>query len=168
MRLPEAAPATAAMFASEFVLRPIRPGVDDEAFVEVANDAFADHASPVRFTVEGIRFAMTRPGFDPVTISSAPAEDPGQLIGFARIEGFELDGHSRGRRARDRASPGVACQGPRAPAAAMVRGRAPAARRPGRVPPVEARNTGALRLYEAEGFEREGVAALDLADSLTR
>ncbi len=154
MHLPETTPVVEPAFGADVNLRSSRPGIDEPAFVEVANDAFADHPSPVRFSLAGARLAMSRPGFDPITVSLlAPAADPEQLIGFARIElvrteGGELAGdvHAIGLRRAWR-SRGLGRELLRWSVTELRR------RHAGDIYlTVEAENSAALRLYETEGF----------------
>ncbi|HEX7492367.1 MAG TPA: GNAT family N-acetyltransferase [Candidatus Limnocylindrales bacterium] len=73
-------------FPHEIAGRTFGSWVSLERFVDLLNVSFADHPSPIAWTVAQIEFAHSRPGFDPTGIFLlTPADSPHQLIGFARI-----------------------------------------------------------------------------------
>jgi mycothiol synthase len=70
----------------------MEPGLDDERFVDVANESFADHPSPIRLSVSELRHVHSRPEFDPRTVLVvAEATAPERLIGFSRVDSFDDD-----------------------------------------------------------------------------
>jgi mycothiol synthase len=73
-------------FPPQFSVRGIR---DDELerYVELVNDAFADHPTPVSWTVASIRIVHALPDFDPGgLLLVTPRDDTEHLIAFARVE----------------------------------------------------------------------------------
>lgn len=156
MRLPPEAAVAAPWFPSDVVVRWLEPGADDEAYVELANDAFRDHPSPLTFTLERVRHVHALADFDPSTILLlAPADDPDHLVGFVRAQRYDDEGRALGdigpvglRRAwRGR---GLGRQ--------LLRWGVEDLRRRGAREvylSVEGENDGALRLYESEGFARD-------------
>ena len=95
MRLAAERPVPGPTFADDLVVRPMEPGADDERFVDMANESFADHPSPIRLSVAELRHAHSRPEFDPRTVLVvAEAAAPERLIGFSRIDRYDDD---RGR-----------------------------------------------------------------------
>jgi mycothiol synthase len=66
-------------------VRAIAPGADDAAVVALLNEAFADHPSPMRFSVDRIGEAHARPDFDVTDVCLAhEPDDPQRLVGFCR------------------------------------------------------------------------------------
>ena len=156
LRLPAgvAAPVDAPRHVKGFEFRQFGPDTSDAALVDLMNDAFADHPSPMRFDLERIAEAHARSDFDPSDILLAHEEGaPGRLAGFCR------------------ATLGPAKSQPQRGDIRLV-GVLPASRRRGIGREllrwgiahvrtrgagdvdlaVEALNTGALRLYLHEGF----------------
>jgi len=79
-------------FGDDLVVRWMEPGPDDERFVEVVQQSFADHPSPILLSVPELRSVHSRPGFDPRTVLViAEASVPERLIGFARVDRFDDD-----------------------------------------------------------------------------
>jgi mycothiol synthase len=59
--------------------------VDLTKFVALLNAAFADHPSPITWTLDEIEYAHSRPDFDPGTILLAcPADRPDEPVAFVR------------------------------------------------------------------------------------
>jgi mycothiol synthase len=80
-------------FADDLIVRWMQPGPDDERFVDVANESFADHPSPIVLSVPELRHVHSRPEFDPRTVLVvAEAGEPERLIGFSRVDRFDDDG----------------------------------------------------------------------------
>jgi mycothiol synthase len=74
-------------FPPEVAVRALGAEEDPTAFVDLLNDSFLDHATPLSTTVEAVRYFHTLPGFDPSGILLVtPAAAPGELVGFARVE----------------------------------------------------------------------------------
>ncbi len=58
-----------------------------EPFVDLMNETFADHPTPVSWTVDVIRHVHALPHFDPTGILLlTAADDPARLIGFTKVE----------------------------------------------------------------------------------
>lgn len=156
MRLPPGAPVAPPAFPDDVVVRWLEPGRDDEAYVELANDAFRDHPSPLTFTLERVRLVHGTPGFDPSTILLvAPAADPGSLVGFVRVERYDDEGRPLG----DIGPVGLrrGWQG-RGLGRQLLRWGVDTLRGRGAGDiylSVEGENDNALRLYESEGFARD-------------
>ena len=149
-------PAPEPAFPDDVVARWLEPGADDEAYVELANDTFRDHPSPLAFDLARIRHVHGLPGFDPSTILLlAPAAARDELIAFVRVDRYADDA---GRPAGDIGPIGVRCawRG-RGLGRELLRWGIADLRRRGAEDvflSVEDANGGALRLYESEGFER--------------
>jgi mycothiol synthase len=80
-----ATPAPA--FPPEVTTRRFTPGEPLEAYVELINDTFADHPTPLSWTLDVVRHVHGLPDFDPGGILLvADAADPDRLIGFTRVE----------------------------------------------------------------------------------
>jgi len=156
MRLPPDAPVTPPRFPADVVVRWIEPGADDEAYVELANDAFRDHPSPLTFTLDRVRLVHGLPDFDPSSILLlAPAGDRDRLVGFVRIQRYDDEGRALG----DLGPIGLrAGWRGRGVGRELLRWGLDELRRRGAAEiylSVEGRNDGALRLYESEGFLRD-------------
>ena len=157
MRLDEAATPPPPAFPDDLVVRWLEPGTDEPAFVELVNEIFLDHPSPLHVELGEVRRAHARQGFDPSTILLvSPASDRERLVAFCRVAtSTEDDGALAGevklvgvrREARAR---GLGRQ--------LVRWGVDALRQRGVARTflsVEGENEGALRMYEDEGFRRE-------------
>jgi mycothiol synthase len=157
LRLPAGTPLDPPRFATDRRVRPILPAEDDVAFVELVNDTFRDHPTPLVLDLEQMRRVHARPGFDPSTILLVtPAVEPGRLVAFCRIRGHADD---EGRPTWEVAQVGVreALRG-RGLGRELVRWGVTEARRRGAgdvLLSVESENEGALRLYESLGFGRD-------------
>ena len=76
-----------ARFPDWVVTRTLDPGEPLEPFVDLMNRTFADHPTPVSWTIDVVRHVHTLPEFDPAgVLLVSPADDPGRLIGFTRVE----------------------------------------------------------------------------------
>ncbi len=85
LRLPAGATVVAPAPVPGFDVRAFGPEIGAEALVELMNDAFADHPSPMRFDLARIQEAHTRPDFDALDIRVAHEHgDPARLAGFCR------------------------------------------------------------------------------------
>ena len=92
MRLAADRPVPGPAFADALVVRWMEPGPDDERFVDVANESFADHPTPIRLSISEMRHVHSRPEFDPRTILVvAEAAAPERLVGFARVDRYDGD-----------------------------------------------------------------------------
>ena len=144
----------AAVFPAEVVVRAVRPGDDDDRYIALINQAFADHASPLSWPAEYIREIHARPDFDPAgVLLVAPVSTPDRLIGFCRT--LELPG-DEGRR---RGEVGIVGLLPewrgRGLGRQLLRWGVAYLRSLGLAEielSVEARNERALELYRQEGF----------------
>ena len=125
--------------------------------MDLVNDAFLDHPSPLRLTAAEVRRAHATPGFDPATILR---RDPG---GGAGPAGRVLPGDPLPRRRRPRDGRGQAAGRAAVRRGATGLGRALTAwgvaelRRRGAeeiVISVEGENEAALGIYLDLGFER--------------
>ena len=156
MRLPDGTPVGAPRFPDDVVTRPIEPGPDDAGFVELVNDTFAEHPSPLVLDLATISRVHGTPEFDPTTILLlSPADDPGRVIAFCRVGHYpDNDGRPVGevklvgvrREARGR---GLGRE--------LVRWGVAAVRERGGGDvylSVEGENAGALGLYESLGFRQ--------------
>jgi mycothiol synthase len=157
MRLAEGTVPVPPRFPDDVVVRWLEPGTDERAFVELVNEIFLDHPSPLSLELEEVERVHGRKDFDPSTILLvAPAGDPERLVAFCRVGTFEEDdGTTAGevklvgvRRAargtglgRELVRWGVAALRERQVARTYLS--------------VESENEGALRIYEREGFRRE-------------
>ncbi|MFH0750207.1 MAG: GNAT family N-acetyltransferase [Chloroflexota bacterium] len=156
MERPADDPGPAPDLPPGFVARAWDPARDAIlAFVELLNDSFADHPTPVSWTEAIIRAAHSAPEFDPGDILLvAPAEAPERVIAFCRARSYPADDPPYGEvkligvlppwrgRGLGRALLrwGVHhLQGRGIPTTALA---------------VSAANKHALRMYEAHGFRR--------------
>jgi mycothiol synthase len=156
MRLPAGSPVEPPRFPGEVVVRRYEPGTDDEAYVELANDSFLDHPSPLTFTLDHVRFVHGRPGFDPSTILLVePASERGRLVGFVRVDPYE----DAGRQLGDIGPVGLRREWRgRGIGRELLRWGVQDLRRRGAGDiylSVEGKNADALRLYEGLGFVRD-------------
>lgn len=90
MRLTRDRPAEPPAFAADVIVRWFEPGTDDEVYVELLNATFADHPSPISWSLDEIRNVHGLPGFDPTTILVvADAAAPRRLIGLVRVDRYD-------------------------------------------------------------------------------
>lgn len=76
-----------ASFPPDIDLRPLAPDEDLDAFVGLLNDTFADHPTPMSWTVDVIRHVNSLPDFDPTGIRIVTrAGRPADLVAFVRAE----------------------------------------------------------------------------------
>ncbi len=156
MERPAAEPCPAPAFPTGFVARTWTADRDAIGpYVELMNDAFADHPTPVSWTETLIEAVHAAPDFDPADILLvAPVADPARAVAFCRARLYPDDAEPYGevkligvlpgwrglglgrallrwgvRRLQDRGVPTIALA-------------------------VSAANEHALRLYEAHGFRR--------------
>ena len=158
MRRPSSAPLPDLEVPDELVLRTFRPGEDEEAFLALNAEAFADHPEQGRMTRADLDHRMAEEWFDPAGFFVAERRDePGRLVGF------------HWTKVADRGSG----DGPAGPGEVYVVGVSPRAQGAGLgrvltlaglhhlvavgVPEillyVEADNTPAVRVYSRLGFE---------------
>lgn len=84
-------------FPADVMVRAVRPGDDDDRYVELINRAFEDHPSPLSWPGDYIREVHARPEFDPASVLVVTvASDPDQMVGFCRT--LELPGDDGRRR----------------------------------------------------------------------
>jgi len=151
-----AVPPGPPVFPAGLSVRAFAPGADEPAFVELVNEAFRDHPSPLAVDVEAVRRVNAAPDFDPSTILLvAPVADPDRLVGFCRVGRYRDD---------DTVMTGeIRLLGVRSDARrrglgrALVRWGVGDLRRRGVdriVLSVEGQNESALGIYESEGFRR--------------
>ena len=77
----------AASFPPDVDVRTLAPDEDLDVFVGLLNDTFADHPTPMSWTVDVIRHVNSLPDFDPTGIRIVtPAGRPTDLVAFARVE----------------------------------------------------------------------------------
>jgi len=154
LRLPPEVSVDHPRFRDDIAVRPLIPGVDEPALVELVNVAFRDHPSPLTLDLEQVRRVHERPEFDPATILVvSPADEPGRLVAFCRIASYEDDD---GRPVGEVKLVGVlpAYRG-RGIGRELVRWGVGSVRRRGAGDvflSVEGENESALRLYSALGF----------------
>jgi mycothiol synthase len=73
-------------FAADVVARAFGEWLPLQTFVDLINAAFADHPSPLSWSLAQIEFAHGRPDFDPTTIMLVSSNDrPAEPVAFARI-----------------------------------------------------------------------------------
>jgi mycothiol synthase len=73
-------------FPAGFEPRALRPGPDDDAYLDILRKSFADHPLPLNVSLDIIRLAHSRPGFNPSNIAVVTNPDStGQLIAFCRV-----------------------------------------------------------------------------------
>jgi mycothiol synthase len=156
MRLDPAATVGVPAFGDDVVVRWLQPGTDEPAFVELVNEIFLDHPSPLHLDLGEVRRIHAAKDFDPSTILLvAPAADRDRLVAFCRVgRHTDDDGVAAGevrllgvrREARGR---GLGRE--------LVRWGVEALRERGTERiylSVEGENAGALGIYEAVGFRR--------------
>jgi len=156
MERPAAEPCPEPGFPPDVVVRTWERGRDAiPPFVDLLNASFADHPTPVSWTVTGIRAAHAAAGFDPRDVLLvAPVDDPDRPVAFCRARVYPEEqppygevkligvlpssrgrGLGRGllrwgiRHLQDRGVPTIALA-------------------------VSAANEHALRMYETHGFRR--------------
>jgi mycothiol synthase len=100
MRLRSGQPAQPAAFPDGLIVRWFEPGSDDEPYVALINESFADHPSPLRVTLGEIRHIHSLPDFDRrmVLVVGEPGEagDPERFVGFAVLGRYDEDGRRIG------------------------------------------------------------------------
>ncbi|HEX5165664.1 MAG TPA: GNAT family N-acetyltransferase [Thermomicrobiales bacterium] len=153
LRLDPATDVPPPRFPAGFEPRAIQPGPDDEAYLDLLRDSFADHPLQLNVSLDIIRLAHSRPSFNPSNVAVvANPDDAGQLIAFCRVILTEEDtgqhaeiGHLgvlpgyRGRGlGRELLRWGVHYLRSRGVAEILLA--------------VESRNNRALRIYERAGF----------------
>jgi mycothiol synthase len=84
--LPPGAVVPGPLFGVDVVGRQIGEWIPLERFVNLLNDSFAGHPTPISFTTAEIQTAHGRADFDPsAVLLLAPADTPEAPIGFVRI-----------------------------------------------------------------------------------
>lgn len=157
LRLPAGTAVASPRFPDDVLARPIRPGVDEPAFVDLLNTSFLDHPSPLRLEIEHARRVHARPEFDPSTILLVcPAGRPDYPVAFCRVKRHVNDD---GRPVAEVSLIGVLpSHRGRGLGRELVRWGVEDLRRRGAddvVLSVEGENGGALRLYESLGFRED-------------
>jgi mycothiol synthase len=70
-----------------FVARTFSPDEDLEQYVALMNDTFADHPTPVSWSLAVVRHVHSLPDFDPTGICLvSPADDPDRPVAFTKVE----------------------------------------------------------------------------------
>jgi mycothiol synthase len=140
-----------------FTIRPYRPGQDDTAFLDVNAAAFASHPEQGALDRRGLLERMAEPWFDPEGF--LVAEHDGQLVGFHWTKV-----HQDGRRRPACGEVYVIGVAPDAQGSGIGRALLAAGlghlRRKGLgevILYVEAKNDGAVRMYEKYGFSHAPV-----------
>jgi len=73
-------------FAPDVVTRAFGDWLPLQTFVDLLNGAFADHPSPLSWTLAQIQYAHGRPDFDPsTTMLVSPTDRPADPVAFGRI-----------------------------------------------------------------------------------
>lgn len=157
LRLDEDARPGDPVFPDGIAVRSLVAGRDEAAFVELINEVFLDHPSPLRVTVDDIHRAHASAGFDPTTVVVATgAGDPDRMVGFCRVSTWAADDGTRVGEVR--------LVGVRREARGIGLGRALTTWGVRRVRDagvervvlvVEGANAVAMRLYEGLGFRPE-------------
>jgi mycothiol synthase len=154
LRLPPEAVVPPSAALAGLAVRSIVPGEDDAAVVALLNEAFADHPSPMRFSLERMAEAHARADFEAADIRLVhEAADPARLAGFCRSTlGPAADVPIRGDVRLVGVLPAYRRRGI---GRELLRWGIAHVRERGAVEVdlvVEALNAGALQLYLAEGF----------------
>jgi mycothiol synthase len=76
------APIPAPELPDGVVLRAFRPGVDDEAWVKLNAEAFADHPDQGKWTLADLRVRLDEPWFDPAGFLLAERASDSEFLGF--------------------------------------------------------------------------------------
>jgi mycothiol synthase len=146
-------------FPGNVVARPFGEWLPVPQLVDLLNDSFAGHPSPLSWSVRQIEYSHSQPDFDPTSILLlAPADSPDRPIGFARLALGPLeDGGGVGARVGEVSLVGVVPQWRgRGLGRELLRWGVAELRARGaeRIQlSVEARNELALGLYRRTGFE---------------
>lgn len=75
------------VFPTDVATRSLRPDDDLAAYVDLLNDTFEDHPTPLSWTVDAIRHVHGLPEFDPAgVLLVTPAGARHELIAFTRVE----------------------------------------------------------------------------------
>jgi mycothiol synthase len=86
LNLPPATAVASPEFSGDVVGRTFGDWLPMPQFVDLLNDSFAGHPSPISWSVGQIEYRHARPDFDPTsTFLLSPAESPERPIGFVRI-----------------------------------------------------------------------------------
>ncbi len=151
-----AADVPAPVFEPAWTIRWLIPGQDEPAFVDLVNEIFLDHPSPLVLDLAQIQAVHARAGFDPTSILLvSPSDAPDELAGFCRVGKYTDDDETLVGEVR--------LLGVRRPwrgrglARALVRWGVAACRERGvgRIYlAAEGDNERAVGLYESEGFRR--------------
>lgn len=84
--LPPDVPVPDPAFPPDVAVRSLDPKEDLAPFVDLLNDSFADHPTPLSWTLDAVRYYHSLPGFDPSGILLVyPAAEPNVLVAFARV-----------------------------------------------------------------------------------
>lgn len=144
------------MFPTSVLAAPYSAAVDVAEYVGLINTVFIDHPSPIAVTVDIVGAAHARPTFvpDDILILSERA-DPGKLVGFCRVR---IDAGDAGERIGEISLIGVLPEWRGLGLGRQLLRWGVQRLRAGAVDQltlhVEARNAGALELYECTGFLR--------------
>ena len=86
-RLPASIRVPPPEFSADVRTKPFSGDVDLVAYVELMNVTFAEHPTPIRWSVAEVSHVHGLSSFNPEGIRLVtPADDPGRLIGFTRAE----------------------------------------------------------------------------------
>lgn len=95
MRRPLYGSVPTAEFPEGVRLRSFVPGKDDAAWLELNNQAFAEHPDQGRWTERDLRVRMAEPWFDPEGLLLAERVSDGRLVGFhwTKVHGNHTGSH---------------------------------------------------------------------------
>jgi mycothiol synthase len=90
-------PVPAPDFATDLVVRTLGDDLSLAGVVDLMNATFADHPTPLSWTLETVQLVHDLPEFDADGILLvAPAKDPGRHVAFTKVELSEEDGKTVG------------------------------------------------------------------------
>jgi mycothiol synthase len=95
LRRPLTAPIPDPQLPDGVALRAFRPGEDDEAWLALNAQAFAEHPEQGRWSPADLRVRLAEPWFDPEGFLLAAEESTGRLLGFHWTKVHERPGSAR-------------------------------------------------------------------------